>query len=236
MPNIQTAVNFMVNTANDNSHGYDQENRNGPDYDCSSLVATALNKAGFDVPITAYTGDIEKYLTKCGFKKCSTPWKAGDIHITPGKHMCMSIDASRIAQASINEKGKTTGGKTGDQTGNEINIRAYYDYPWTSHYRYTAETGGKDYSGVKRLEYKPTIKEVYPGDSGVNVLLVQEILRARGFKGADGKELVLDRIAGKNTVYAITEYQKAREKVNPGICGGIDGIAGTKTLKDMVAM
>ena len=42
MPNIMKAVNFMIDTANDNTHGYDQIHRNGPDYDCSSLVGTAL--------------------------------------------------------------------------------------------------------------------------------------------------------------------------------------------------
>ena len=50
MQNIETAVSFMEQIAADNSHGYAQDNRTGnPDYDCSSLVGTALNKAGFKV-------------------------------------------------------------------------------------------------------------------------------------------------------------------------------------------
>ena len=47
MGDIKKALKFMVDTANDNTHGYDQAKRNSPDYDCSSLLGTALNKAGF---------------------------------------------------------------------------------------------------------------------------------------------------------------------------------------------
>lgn len=35
-----------------------------------------------------------------------------------------------IAHASINEKGKTTGGTVGDQTGKEVTIRSWYSKPW----------------------------------------------------------------------------------------------------------
>ena len=79
-------------------------------------------------------------------------------------------------------------------------------------------------------------KTVQNGENGTHVLLVQEILKARGYKGKDGKELTLDRECGTNTVYAIKNYQKDREKVDPGICGGVDGVAGEKTLKDMIAL
>ena len=79
-------------------------------------------------------------------------------------------------------------------------------------------------------------KTVQSGETGTHVLLVQEILRARGYKGKDGKELALDRECGANTIYAIANYQRDREKVDPGICGGVNGIAGEKTLKDMIAL
>lgn len=79
-------------------------------------------------------------------------------------------------------------------------------------------------------------KTVQEGEKGNHVLLVQEILRARGFRGKDGKELNLDKDCSTNTVYAIKQYQKAREKAAPGICGGVDGVAGAKTLRDMIAL
>ena len=45
---------------------------------------------------------------------------------------------------------------------------------------------------------------------GTSVLLCQEILRARGIKGADGKPLNLDAEWGENTIHAVKQYQKAR--------------------------
>lgn len=138
MANIMKAVEFMIETANNNTHGYDQKNRNGPDYDCSSLVATALNRAGFNVSPKSWTGNLESQLRKCGFVSCSAPWKPGDIHLKTGKHVVMSINSKQIVHASSNEKGKATGGKTGDQTKKEICITNYYVYPkgWDVHLRY----------------------------------------------------------------------------------------------------
>ena len=46
---IESAVNWAVKIANDNSHGYDQNNRWGPNYDCSSLVISAFEQAGCKV-------------------------------------------------------------------------------------------------------------------------------------------------------------------------------------------
>lgn len=84
------------------------------------------------------------------------------------------------------------------------------------------ETGGK-------YMFEP--KTVKKGDSGLSVLLLQEILIARGFKGKDGKPLTLDRVAGTNTIYALTQYQKSRKGVLQA-----DGICGEKTWRDLIAL
>ncbi len=89
-------------------------------------------------------------------------------------------------------------------------------------------------SGEESFSFK--MKPVKKGENGNHVLLVQEILKSRGFKGKDGKDLKLDKDRDTQTVHAIKQYQKAREKVDPGICGGVDGIAGEKTLRDMIAL
>lgn len=177
MPNIKKALDFMIDIANDNSHGYDQTHRNGPDYDCSSLVATALNEAGFNVAVTSYTGNLYEQLKKCGFKKCTKPWKAGDIHLKVGHHVCMSVDANRIVHASINEKGKITGGKTGDQTGKEICIRSYYEYSggWTYHLRYTAVSKSDESKSIKEIA-----KQVIDGKWGTGNQRKQK-LEAAGY-------------------------------------------------------
>lgn len=141
MANIMKAVQFMIDIANDNTHGYDQAHRNGPDYDCSSLVGTALHEAGFNVSPYSWTGNLEEQLRACGFVDCKAPWLPGDVHLNRQHHVCMSISNSQIAQASINEKGTVTGGKTGDQTGKEIWIRDYYVYSsgWDVHLRYKGQ-------------------------------------------------------------------------------------------------
>ena len=36
------AVQWVIGVAEDNSHGYDQSSRWGPDYDCSSFVISAF--------------------------------------------------------------------------------------------------------------------------------------------------------------------------------------------------
>lgn len=72
---------------------------------------------------------------------------------------------------------------------------------------------------------------VRKGDKNTSVLLLQEILRARGFTGKDKKELKLDWDAGDNTIYALTKYQESRKGVLE-----VDGICGEKTWKDLIAI
>ena len=139
---IEKAVKWMEKTAADNSHGYDQSNRLGPDYDCSSFCSQGLIEGGFDIAKGSTTSTLYPQLIKNGFKECTKPWKRGDIHLSVGHHVVTSTDANNIVHASINEKGTTTGGKTGDQTGKEICVRSYYEHPsgWTYHLRYGEET------------------------------------------------------------------------------------------------
>ena len=137
MPKIETAVAWAEQIAADDRHGYSQSHRNGPDYDCSSLIGTALSKARFAVSKYSTTRNLESQLIKCGFKKCQAPWKRGDIHLAAGHHVTMSTDASHIVHASQSENGGIDG-ETGDQTGREICVRSYYCLPYSNlvHYRY----------------------------------------------------------------------------------------------------
>ena len=48
------------------------------------------------------------------------------------------------------------------------------------------------------------------GEFKVDDYVLQTILRGRGFKGQDGKELVLDGKAQKNTMYAAAAYMEVR--------------------------
>lgn len=148
----EIAVSFMEAVARDNTHGYDQNDRWGnPNYDCSGLVITAWKKAGVNTGAT-YTGDMYDAFLKHGFKNVTKQvnfysgygLKRGDVLLSPGHHTAMYCGNGKMVDARINEKGKITGGKSGDQTGHEIEIHTYSDHPWKYVLRYneTADTAG----------------------------------------------------------------------------------------------
>lgn len=146
---IDNAVSWALRIAEDDSHGYDQESRWGPDYDCSSLVITAYENAGIPVKTNGatYTGNMVNVFLSCGFKDVT-----GEITLSTGAglikgdvlwkdgHTEMVCSAGRIVGASANENGEATGGQTGDQTGAEIRERDYYNAPWTTVLRYPEQT------------------------------------------------------------------------------------------------
>ena len=136
-------------------------------------------------------------------------------------------------------EGNTSGASGVVANGGGVVAGKKYKIAGTSHRFHRPDYAGVSGSAAPEKtggNYMFECKTVQNGEIGTHVLLVQEILKARGYKGKDGKELTLDRECGANTVYAIKNYQKDREKVDPGICGGVDGVAGEKTLKDMIAL
>jgi hypothetical protein len=129
---IESAVNWAVAIANDDSHGYDQGNRWGPDYDCSTLIISAYQQAGINVKAEGvndnWTGTMEENFTAVGFE--SIPFTSGmelirgDVLLRSG-HTEMYIGDGNNVAARINENGTSTGGATGDQTGKEILVRPF---------------------------------------------------------------------------------------------------------------
>ena len=152
MGKIETATQWAINVANDPSHGYDQDNRWGPDYDCSSLVISAW-QASFSPVKTkgaTYTGDMKNVFLSCGFSNVTSKvnlttgsgLQRGDVLLNIQSHTVMYIGNNQIVSASKNENGGYHGGKPGDQTGKEIYIGTYYNFPWDCVLRYTADDGG----------------------------------------------------------------------------------------------
>ena len=76
-----------------------------------------------------------------------------------------------------------------------------------------------------------TPETVKSGDKNTSVLLLQEILRARGFKGKTGKALKLTWTADANTIYALKAYQESRKEIL-----AVDGVCGPATWKDLIAI
>lgn len=193
--------------------GYDQYQRQdiryGGECDCSSLVIFALNEAGFDTGAASYTGNMKANLTARGWKVVPNngrPQK-GDVLLKESAHTAAWL-GDCLAQASIDERGRITGGASGDQTGYETNTRSYYDYPWDFYLRYapggdtTCSTTGSDLVKVAQL-------------------WLMEMGYSVGPCGIDG-------ICGKDTKAALTRcLQKTLNIAGAGL--EVDGIYGAKT-------
>lgn len=257
---IHDAVEFAVNIANDNNHGYSQRIRSlyeiddPKSFDCSSLACTAYYYAFLKNGLTtqarylkehcSYTGNMLN-MCNCGFEivarnqTAHSQMQKGDLELNTTYHVAAAIDKDNIVHARSSE-GTTD---TKDNSGNEIRTQPWYLYShgWTHRLRFTGN--GIDFTALTTDTDKPAVKPTTPtggkymfepktvkaGDKNTSVLLLQEILRARGFKGKDKKELDLDRSAGDNTIYALKQYQKSRGLEADGICG-------TATWNDLIAI
>lgn len=222
---INNATAWAVNIANDNSHGYDQIGRWGPDYDCSSLVISAYEQAGVKVKEAGatYTGNMRKAFVKCGFeaipyKKGMTLYK-GDVLLNEKHHTALYIGDGQIVQASSNEKGGIYNGKDGDQTGREIATGRFYEY-----------SKGWDYV-LRYNEEVKTVTIILPvlskGSKCPEVGMVQALLNSLGYTGKTGRPLSTDHDYGNNTEYAVKNFQRAHNL-------GQDGIVGEKTYNALL--
>lgn len=108
-------------------------------------------------------------------------------------------------------------------------IRGFVTPKYTTNTITTQPVNNTVTTGKCGYSFEPDVVQL--GSKGTSVLLLQEILKARGFKGKDKKELVIDREAGENTVYALKQYQKSRKNVLT-----VDGICGSNTWKDLIAI
>lgn len=178
------AAKIHANMCNDSRFGYSWEPRWGTDgagfatweiegreykvkcgdYDCSSSVITAWQKAleGTDyegkLDGATYTGNMRSVFVNSGlfdvWNTSQTYAERGDIYLNEVHHTAMCQDGGSdgvygydcLSEFSINENGGTYGGRTGDQTGRESYIHGYYNYPWdiTLHYNGKADYSRKD--------------------------------------------------------------------------------------------
>ena len=218
----ESAATFLENLARDDSHGYDQAQRWGErgDYDCSSAVITAWERAG--VPVKAagagYTGNMRGAFLRCGFADVTDRVELdggggllrGDVLLNGRHHTALYCGNGQEAEASINERGGVTGGEPGDQTGREILIRPYRNYPWDCVLRYTGETEKQTAQKVKAE--LPLLRE---GVRGAAAAACQAALRERGFDPGE-----IDGDFGPRTGQALRRFQTAEGLESDGICGG----------------
>lgn len=220
MGKVEKYTAWMEKIAADQSHGYSQVNRWGKDYDCSSLVITACERAA-GIPVKAngatYTGNMKAVFLQCGFKDVTkkvnlstcSGMKRGDVLLNEVHHTAVYCGGGMIVHA----RGQSYGSpKTGDQ-GQEIAVTAYYNYPWDCVLRYPESGSAPSPSPAPAKEkYLGTcavaLAELGPGCYGQQVKTLQILLKAKGHKGADGKALDCDGEYGDNTAYAVEQLQR----------------------------
>ena len=214
---IERAVSWAVGIAQDDSHGYSQQKRWGSDYDCSSLVISAYEKAG--VPVkeagATCTANMRRAFEQSGFKSIKygsgTVLMKGDVLLNEKHHAAMYIGNGQIVQASIAETGKIYG-KEGDQTTKEIEVRNVYRYGWDYILRYEEKESEDIIVNVE-------LKQIQFGAKCVEVGTLQTLLNALGFKGKNGRILTTDHDFGQNVDHAVRLFQKSVDLTPDGIVG-----------------
>ena len=137
-------LSWAVSIAEDDSHGYSQAARTGPDYDCSSFVWYALTEAGYELGSYPFaTGAMPEILTAAGFEQL--PYTGmedllpGDIlwvHGDEAQHTEMYMGDGQVVGASNDLDGGLPGDQSG--TGAEIRVGGFYDDGWMGVFRSTA--------------------------------------------------------------------------------------------------
>ena len=240
MTKVENAVQWMEAIAADNTHGYSQTNRWGPDYDCSSFVISAFEQAGIPVKQkgASFTGNIKAIFVSLGFrdvtntvnKSTGAGMERGDVLLNTLFHVAVYAGNGQLVHA------RSADGHfaTGDQTGKEIQKQAYFNYPWNYVLRYAGEDTAADPScgddacdvDVPHEElpaYWPP-RQLKKGMKGGDVSVLQAILLARGYDCG-----TIDGDFGNKTNNMVLAFQGESGLTT-------DGIAGPATWKALVSL
>ena len=232
---IEDAVAWAIETANDQSHGYSQADRWGPDYDCSSFVIQAFEQAGVALREAgaSYTGNMRGPMIACGFVDVTYSigldsgygLQPGDVLLNYAAHTCLAIGGGKVANCRTDEGHP----QSGDQSGNEIRIQSYWNFPWDCVLRYKGSHIGSNVTGPNisassggSSSSRSTLSKGMRGD---DVRDLQNMLQDAGYSvgkaGADG-------IFGNDTFRAVVSFQE-----DHGLAA--TGIADPETIKALNA-
>ena len=241
------ALDWALETAKDDTHGYSQLMRWGPDYDCSSFIISAYEQAGLKLKEAgaSYTGNMRDAFEKCGFgaypRQPVSRLEPGDVLLNEKHHAVMYIGNGKVVAARSSDGFP----QSGDQSSREICIQDYYDWPdggWDCVLRYAPQVNSEqstEYSGQGRVECtghsaQCTVEDVIASAArqSVDCDVALPVLK-QGDKGIAVKimqELLIsagfscgpdgaDGDFGPNTAKALKRFQSARELAADTVCG-----------------
>ena len=240
MSKVEIATQWMENLANDNSHGYAWGGWGPQDYDCGHAVITAWQHAGIPVKSrgASYTGNMREVFISCGFKDVSASvafdtgagLKRGDVLLNISQHAAMYTGNNKVVHARSAEGNNIPG----DQSGNEIRIQSYWNYPWDCVLRYPEVV---DYDPpidpIEDPDLEPEFAFTVKKGDGIRnplpkVVLWQGLLLCHGFDvGSDGA----DGEFGTNTYNATLKFQKQFGLEETGVADQDDWEQALKIVK-----
>ena len=107
----EKAAAWAEAVAAEDRHGYDQQNRWGPDYDCSSLIISAFEQAGVGVKSrgATYTGNMRPVFLACGLKDVTQSVNLltgagllpGDVLLNITHHTALYLGDGALVQETI---------------------------------------------------------------------------------------------------------------------------------------
>lgn len=202
--------------------GYDQDNRwdirDGGETDCSALYLYCLWEVGYlpERPTWGNTDSLRSQLEPLGFKFLvadNSKTAPSGVGLLRNRHIAVSMGNGNVAQASIDERGKTSGGQTGDQTGLETKVSKdpknwlWWIYPPDASTSSSMNTS----TGGEKVYY---FGHVQRGTTGTSVKMLQSALNIRVNSG-----LAIDGSCGPATTQAITNWQSSHGLTVDGSCG-----------------
>lgn len=231
MGNVNTLINRMKYWCQTVSLGYSQNDRwnirPGGNADCSSLVIWCLREAGFDTGAATYTGNMSGQLTARGWTRLSPDGnpRAGDILLNDADHVAVYLGGGLLAQASYSEH-HSANGTGGDQTGQETNIRRYYDFPWNCYLRYTG--------GNAPTSAPVSGRVVVDGDCGPDTVRQWQRVMGTTVDGVISGQLHPDGTYSRPNLYAVSYGRGGSDLLRAvqrrlGITA--DGLMGPGTIK-----
>jgi len=134
----EAALQWAVDFANDDSHGYSQDGtlRWTTQADCSSLTYRAYQHAGYPIPHgvndkTGYTGSMVRDFTAAGFECLTYNRNAlcrGDIILAPSHHVEMYLGDGLTVAAHGGSYSVYDYGHEGDTNNVEINVSPVWNF------------------------------------------------------------------------------------------------------------